>query len=308
MRRRQGMDTVPLSIHHRRLYIVPTRAGVAFAGLLFFMLIAGLNYANSLALLFTFLLAGFAIVAMHECHRNVLRLSLHSVHSAAVFAGHTAEVVMQLHNAANTTRRQLTVSFKEIQASSLTVPAQARATLKLDIATQHRGLLPIDRLRLFSTYPFGLFRAWTLIHLPLNVVVYPRPYGLLPLPLDAGQRLGVTAQLSGGSDEWLGLRAFRDGDSPRKVAWKAYARGAPLLVKEYGAAGARLQLFSLQQVAHLPLEAQLEQLARWVVDAEAQNEHYGLLLGAQQFSFDRGALHQQRCLQALALYQLPSQT
>ncbi|MGH8179972.1 MAG: DUF58 domain-containing protein, partial [Steroidobacteraceae bacterium] len=71
-RRRQGPDRLPLRLARRRLYILPTRAGIAFAALLLTMLGAGLNYANSLALLLTFLLAGFALVAMHECHRNLL--------------------------------------------------------------------------------------------------------------------------------------------------------------------------------------------------------------------------------------------
>ena len=50
-----------------------------------------------------------------------------------------------------------------------------------------------------------------------------------------------------GADEWLGLRPFRDGDSPRQVDWKAYARDAPLLVKEYSAAGAEMRIFDLTQ-------------------------------------------------------------
>ena len=39
----------PVSIVTRRIYILPTRGGFAFAALLFVMLLAGLNYANSIA-------------------------------------------------------------------------------------------------------------------------------------------------------------------------------------------------------------------------------------------------------------------
>src|ERR1700733_14381744 len=74
--RRQGEDVLPVTLHRRRLYILPTRTGMAFGLLLLLMLIAGLNYANSLALLTTFLLAGLALVAMHACHRNLLGLKL----------------------------------------------------------------------------------------------------------------------------------------------------------------------------------------------------------------------------------------
>ena len=91
VRRRQGADQLPVTLARRRLYILPTRAGIAFAALLFLMLLAGLNYANSLALLLTFLLAGFALVAMQPCHRNLLGLSCRRLSAPPVFAGTAGE-------------------------------------------------------------------------------------------------------------------------------------------------------------------------------------------------------------------------
>ena len=46
-----------------------------------------------------------------------------------------------------------------------------------------------------------------------------------------------------GLDELAWLRDFREGDSPRQVAWKAYARGQPLLVREYSGEGSRRHEF-----------------------------------------------------------------
>ena len=58
-RRRHGEDRLPVGLNARRVYILPTRAGMAFSLLLFVMLVAGLNYGNNVALMLTFLLAGF---------------------------------------------------------------------------------------------------------------------------------------------------------------------------------------------------------------------------------------------------------
>ncbi len=65
------------------------------------------------------------------------------------------------------------------------------------------------------------------------------------MPADFGNKSGERSLTHAGADEWLGLRPFRDGDSPRQVDWKAYARDAPLLVKEYSAAGAEMRIFDL---------------------------------------------------------------
>ena len=124
------------------------------------------------------------------------------------------------------------------------------------------------------------------------------------MPAEGGHRFGQLSQTSGGTEEWLGLRPFRDGDSPRQVAWKAYARGAPLLVKEYSAVGSDRRLFDFAHLSQLDIEARLEQLARWIVDAEAQGERYGLAIGGEQIAPDRGPEHRHRCLTALALYGL----
>jgi uncharacterized protein (DUF58 family) len=88
------------------------------------------------------------------------------------------------------------------------------------------------------------------------------------------------------------------------VDWKAYAREAPLLVKEYSDASAELREFDFTSLAHLDVEARLSQLARWVVDTEAHGERYGLALPGIRLPPDRGPEHRHRCLAALAMFGL----
>jgi uncharacterized protein (DUF58 family) len=125
------------------------------------------------------------------------------------------------------------------------------------------------------------------------------------MPLESGSKAGSRAMALTGADEWRTLRPFRDGDSPRQVAWKAYARGSPLLVKEYSALGAELRLFDFAQLPQLEIEARLEQLARWIVDADSRGERYGLLMPARVFEPDSGPQHRHECLEALARHGLP---
>ncbi len=51
------------------------------------MFIAGMNYGNGLALLFSFWLAGFAFVAMVQTQRSLAGTVLHAVSAEPVFAG-----------------------------------------------------------------------------------------------------------------------------------------------------------------------------------------------------------------------------
>ncbi|HUK02172.1 MAG TPA: DUF58 domain-containing protein [Steroidobacteraceae bacterium] len=304
--KRQGRDELPVELRARRLYILPTRAGVGFALLLLCMLIAGLNYGNSLALFLTFWLVGLALVAMYRCHRNLLHVVTAEALTTACFAGERGRITLTLRNDSALARQRIELDLTEDAAenASVDLPVLSTRALSISVSAPVRGILRIGRLRLSTSYPFGLFRAWTWLHLPLELIVYPRPRGNLPPPQHAGTKPGQAARGAGDEDEWLGLRVFRAGDSPRQVAWKAYARGAPLLVKEYASAGSDLRVLDYADLRSLGPEARLEQLARWIVDAEARDEHYALMLPGTQLDPDRGPEHRHRCLKALALYGL----
>jgi uncharacterized protein (DUF58 family) len=304
MRRRQGQDALPVTLERRRLYILPTRAALAFGAMLLLMLLAGLNYANSLALFLTFLLAGFALVAMQQCHRNLLGTQVVSARAPAVFAGTTGRVQLTLANPAAVARAQLEAALAQGAAITAQLPARGQVRLELPLPAPARGIVRLERLRLATAHPFGLFRAWTWVHTPIEMLVYPRPRGSAPMPTHSPLRPGARALPGAGADEWAGLRPFRDGDSPRQVDWKAYAREAPLLVKEYAAGASELRLFDFAQLTDPDTEARLSQLARWVIEAEACGERYGLVLPAVRLAPDRGPEHRHRCLAALAVFGL----
>ena len=304
VRRRQGLDRLPVSLERRRLYILPTRAGVAFAGLLFLMLLAGLNYANSLAIFLTFLLAAFALVVMQQCHRNLLGTVVTSCLAPPVFAGSTGALEILLASGVHEARPRLEAALDRGPLGITSVPAAGQQRLELPLPATARGIVRLERVRLATAYPFGLFRAWTFVHTPIEMLIYPRPLGSLPMPGHAGRRAGARSFAGAGADEWAGLRPFRDGDSPRQVDWKAYAREAPLLVKEYAQGESELRMFDFAALAPRDIETRLSQLARWVVDAEARGERYGLVLPSVQLAADRGPAHRHRCLAALALFGL----
>lgn len=104
-----------------------------------------------------------------------------------------------------------------------------------------RGVYPLHRAFVYSTYPLGLARARRAVEAPTELVVYPRPADL-PEARSGGE---LVAHLSGdlggvaGADQPSGLREFRDGDELRSVHWRASARRGTLVVKEWEGDAAR---------------------------------------------------------------------
>jgi uncharacterized protein (DUF58 family) len=88
------------------------------------------------------------------------------------------------------------------------------------------------------------------------------------------------------------------------VAWKAYARGAPLLVREYHGSAALVREFDFALLGGLDAEARLSQLARWIVDAGARGEAWVLRLPDGPPLAGGGTAHRAACLARLALFGL----
>jgi uncharacterized protein (DUF58 family) len=300
-RKRQGVDALPLSLQARRIYIVPTRLGLGYALLLVCMLFTGLNYTNSLTLLITFMFGALLLLGMHDCHRNLKHLIVTHVEADDAWAGQPGIVELRLDNRSRRPRQGLRLRCTGGHSRTFDVPPFAVGVHHADYCLPRRGRHELGRMLLATTAPLGLFRAWTWLHLPLQVIVYPQPAGHRPLPASGGETQSLSAAApAGGDEEWAALRPFQPGDSPRSVAWKHYARGAPLLVAQYeGVAGTR-RLLDYRALDGLDVEARLSQLADWVLRCEAQHEPYALQLPESLLPFGIGPEQQRAALRALA--------
>ena len=60
-----------ISLDHRRIFILPSRAGLGFLLLLAILLVGAINYQNSLVYGLTFLLLSLFWVVLHHSYRNL---------------------------------------------------------------------------------------------------------------------------------------------------------------------------------------------------------------------------------------------
>jgi uncharacterized protein (DUF58 family) len=306
-RRRTGRDRSPVLLDRRRIYILPTRLGLVYGLMLFTMLLAGLNYANNLALALTFILAAAGWVAMHECYRNLAGLSVVSEDARAPFAGHAASLRYTLVAKDGRQRQDIELGIGPARAVAAVNPSATPAAALIEFPCPRRGRLILPRMVVESRYPLGIFRAWSWLHFDQQLLVYPAPAAHPParppaIP-DGSSRSADTAR---GDEDVADLRTYRRGDALRRVAWKAYARGGALLVRELSGTGGKPPYFDLATVAGADLESRLSALCRLVVDAAARGDVFGLRLGDEEVQHGSGPSHLSRCLEALAVYGLPA--
>ena len=122
-----------------------------------------------------------------------------------------------------------------------TGPAVLRAggetTLRIRCLPARRGVIEFEAVRLGQAEPLGLMRRLARLQLAENLLVLPPIWPVAPSSMPGARRLhsgGVPfAGRVGDAEEFLGLREYRAGDTPRRIHWKAWARTGRPVVKEY---------------------------------------------------------------------------
>jgi uncharacterized protein (DUF58 family) len=292
-------EALPVQFDRRRVYVLPTAFGVFFALLLLTMWLGGLNYNNNPALLLGLLLAGAANTSLLAAHLQLTGLQVGAISAEPVPAGAPLEVRVYARADPGRARRGLRVDCGGVWTSLSLVDGHGQATLLLP--TQRRGWLDLERLRISTTRPLGLARAWAYVWPDAPLLVYPAPEAHGP-PLPQGAGSHARARLRTTGDDVHHLRTSRRGDARRAIAWKPSARRDTLLVREYEQPVGADVVLDWRQLSGLDHEARIRRLARWVDEAEREGRRYRLdLPGQPSLGPAMGAPQRHACLRALAL-------
>ena len=302
-------------LRFRRIYILPTREGMGFVGAVSIMLLGSINYGNALGYALSFMLISASLVSMLHAVRNLAGLGLRRDECAPVFAGDTARFGLRVDNrnqrrrfgvlARITSRRKR--GHDDEPAVHFHVDANSLKRIELPGVASKRGWFSPGRVTIATRFPLGLFRAWSYVDVGLCCLVYPHPAGQQALPDFRSGESGDQGSRGKGDDEFSGLRDYQLGDSARRVHWKAVARGQGIPVKVFSGSAAGVTWLRWQDAIGNDSEARLSQLSRWILDADAQNLRFGLVLPGIDIAPDSGDEHRHSCLEALALYDDASQ-
>lgn len=290
----------------RALYILPTREGLYYGGMLAVMLLAAVNYSNGLAYALTFMLAAVGIVATLHTHRNLSGLRISAGPAAPVFVGESATFTIILHNDSSFPRNAVEISATN-QVQRVYMAPRNTALVDVTIPTTRRGYLDPPPIRLRTRFPVGLWHAWSrTISLPVRCLVYPRPAPAQSLPEAPGTYSGQEAANAADGEDFTGLRDYQHGDPMQRVAWKKVAAGQGWHTKQFTASAGRLIWLDWNALPGIEVENRLSVLCRWILMAEQLGITYGLRLPKLTIEPRHGAEHCARCLEQLALFGVPT--
>lgn len=186
------------------------------------------------------------------------------------------------------------------------VAAGESAVCEVSRLYRRRGLHPGAPVSLSTTFPFGFFRISRRVHIPRDLVIFPKVREIDPnlAGVSRGRDRESTAR-RGASDEFFGLRDYVAGDHLRHVHWKKSARVGNLVVREFGEL--EDHRMSVALVESLPEEgdpAELEHLlsaaASLVCHLVRAGTEFRFLSGEREFLPSSSSTHRRAILKYLA--------
>ena len=301
-RKRQGSDPSTTRLRPGRVYILPTGVGVVFCIMAFAMMLGSMNYNNNLSFVLTFILVGIGFVSMHQCQRNLVGLELSFSGAEPVFAGQAMRFGIAVTNHSKNARYGIRLYCEGAVSEVQDLQAGESKIFVLPVPTAKRGWVTLDRFGIRTMFPFELFRSWAWLHMDVTGLVYPQPATHPPEPPPTMVAHGHRQHDARGEEDFAGLRKYHEGDSPRHVAWKAFARSGQLLSKQFAGADTSSQWFDYSEIASSDPEQRLSILTSWIVNADRTLEDYGLRVPGAEFEPAHGEAHRRVCLETLALF------
>ena len=286
-------------------FIFPSKTGLHFLVSCFILFLLGTNYQNNLILFLVFFLCSFMFTCLLLSYQNLAGLTLVAVAPDSQFACKDCCFKLTIKHP-KTMAQGLSFSFKN-QRSQLQSMIKNNSVVLYSYSSQ-RGYFNPGRITVKSTFPFGLFNVWTHLDFDFKVLLFPSPIENTlkeSRTLEDNIHQHSVYQTIAGVEQFSTLKNYQVGESLKSVAWKQVAQGRGWLSKQFEQSAGGDLLLDLGDLNLLPLEMRLSFLSYHIIRLEKMKQRYSLTLNQQRIDIGLGQSHKNKCLQALALFDLP---
>ena len=268
--------------------------GYLYLVLILLTFIAGVNYANNLILAFCFLISAVLCMSFYLTFKQLHGLSIDLV--LPEIGQVDSALQLQMHfKQSHLQPRYIWIGYAE-HVQQLRIQ-ERHHVVDLPFFPSQRGQFHCPEIKIYSTYPFGLVRAWSYFFISKTVWIAPKAKFL------AAENKQQQHSFEPDMDEFRELRNFKEGDSLQAVSWKQVAQGQGLFIKVFEQ---HQDQHSLEiHYAHMPSPSHEEKLSLMMglIEQCEQLQHaYALYLPRAELAKGFGAeqYHQAKLLLAQA--------
>lgn len=295
---------IETQFNQKRIYIVPSKAGLGLIFLFLIIILLGINFQNNLVFMVAFWLLAMLTVNILFTYRNLSGLTLRAIHAEPCFAGDKALFWFEISEHQGRDRPSIHLGWERHDTLVVNVKAHETVRISLSHDSEKRGWLVPERLTVVTRFPTGLARAWGFFLPDIRAIVYPKPVLLTDVSSvsggDPNQSKG--REIPSGSQDFSGIRAYRSGDSMKQIHWPQYAKTGQMASREFVDYQQSAQWLDWSYWQGQGDERILSHFTARVLVFHADNMPWGIQLPQQRLAMNTGDAHRVQSLTALALF------
>ena len=211
-------------LKQRDILVFIYKQGYLYLVLILITFIAGINYANNLILGFCFLISAILCMSFYLTFKQLHELQ---IEIAVPELGQVRKTFPILFNIRQETLQTKYLFIKLDEQIYPLLLDRLEQQLTIELLAERRGLFTLPTIKIYSTYPFGLVRAWSYFYLKKELWIAPKAT-YFQNEYQSAADTGLSDM-----DEYRELRSFQAGDALQWISWKQAAQGQGLYVKQF---------------------------------------------------------------------------
>ena len=286
----------------------PSREGKRFVLATVLIFVAALNTGNNLIYLILSMMLSIIILSVVILKVNMKRLKLGVAQGRPIFANSSADIDITLLNNKKVPSYSIKVSMSGGSSGDAyfpRVPGLSHVAKTISVFYPRRGKYGLGNIYFESGFPFIFFSKRIPAGVDGEVIVYPEIKDIdNVVPEIQAEKHEMFPGKIGKGDTFTIIREFRYGDDRRRIHWKASAKTAKLMVKEYAYEEPRSLTIILDNLTPLDNEV-FEKAVSFAASVSARYLNEGfyvrLLTCRKLIPFGSGGEHLLKLLDVLAL-------
>ena len=171
---------------------------------------------------------------MHLANNNLKNIKIKIYEIPSYFADEPGTIEIQITNEHHNylsrfVQIQINTSEFEIDKEVESIKNKETITVICKILKSSRGFFPYPRIKVYSTFPFGLFYCWQIHDWQMSYFVYPERSGTIKVPqtieeIEKELKDSTWLKKDNQNDEFLMHKEYTDSDNFKRIDWKVFAR------------------------------------------------------------------------------------
>jgi hypothetical protein len=204
-----------LNKNRSKIIIYPNLNGLSVGVLVFFCFLISVFYENNFALLLSIIIFFIFFISIFISNQNLNHLDIQWKDEYFLEKNKYEKIYLQILNDTNEKKLNIDLVYQDKTIGNFNFLKRFNKIF-IPFFNEKRGAFKIQRLRLKSTYPFGIIRTKRFFDCESKLIVFPR---MLKPNQDLLNEFNIN--LNGHTlDEFDGIEDYKNGDDFSKIAWK----------------------------------------------------------------------------------------